>query len=233
MPSHKEGISGIFGCADHGVSRGLIQGRTCSPDAGGVSEAAYAPVAGPPPFDEVMKLRMNSRMRPLLESSTGRADMSATGQDLLDLGWVVGPAGSLLLKGMWGSGFRRTGLSPGEVGGYEYEVNDVYLPIVQERSIEQTLVRAAQQGIDFAVECLASADGLPSAELLVGVVSVVTEIDEDFSMQGTTVRFFTERGDYPDWWDDIERFERDAIALVRAGDSEPGWIAYDRSHESR
>ncbi len=91
------------------------------------------------------------------------------------------------------------------------------------------MARAAHEGLDFAHACLRAADGLPAADLLIGVVSVTTWVDEDFWMQGIVVRFYTTRGDYPDWYDDLERYERNAIALARLSEEPiPGWQPYKR-----
>lgn len=161
----------------------------------------------------MIELQTNARMQSLLDATPERVATNEVSRKLLELGWVIGPGGSLLLRGMWGD--QNEEPQPSEMGLFEYGVNDVYLPIVQEVPVERTLIRAAHEGLIFARACFEAARGLPAAETLTGVVSVVTKHDEDFWMQGITVRFYTERGDYPDWWGDLEKFEREAIALLR------------------
>jgi hypothetical protein len=130
-------------------------------------------------------------------------------------GWVVGPHGAILLKSLWGSGWR-TSIQPSEVGSYEYEVNDVYASLSDLSTDMETYVyRAAMRGISFAVRMLRDAAAVPGAGSLVAAVGVpVDEQDEVFLLQGATVRFFSRRGDYPTWFEELERYQNEAIAVV-------------------
>jgi hypothetical protein len=134
-------------------------------------------------------------------------------------GWVVGPRGTILLKSLWGTGWRAS-IHPSEVGSYEYEVNEVYASLsdlAAERSAY--LYTSAVRGISFAVRMLSDAAVFPEAEGLMAVVSIsVDEEDETFLLQGATVRFFSRRGDYPTWFEDPERYQNEAIAVLSMSD---------------
>jgi hypothetical protein len=42
--------------------------------------------------------------------------------------------------------------------------------------------------------------------------------DQYFALQGANVRFFTRRGDDLSWFDDLEKFKIEAIALLDVSD---------------
>ncbi|WP_212816943.1 hypothetical protein [Polymorphospora rubra] len=134
-------------------------------------------------------------------------------------GWVLGPCGAILLKSLWGSGWR-TSIDAAEVGTYEYEVNDVYGSLADLADDRATyLNRAAVRGFSFALRMLKDAAELPGAGSLMATVGVsVDEGDEDFLLQGVTVRMFSRRGDYPNWFDDLERYQSEAMAVVDVTD---------------
>jgi hypothetical protein len=69
------------------------------------------------------------------------------------------------------------------------------------------------------VDLLSKAHGIPGSETLQATVSIFADkTDEDFALQGGVVRFFTRRGDYPDWFEDLESFTLEAIAVMDATD---------------
>jgi hypothetical protein len=165
-------------------------------------------------------VRANARMSLLwteAESFLGR-DLPAELRELLDEGWVVGPATALLLKGQFGAGWRSD-WKPANVARHEYEVNDVGVPsdgISPER--DQFLPALVARARDFAVRALGAAGGMPAADLLTAVISV--GIDDDYSTHGGTVRFFTRRGGSPRFYEDLERFRLEAMAVVDVHDLE-------------
>jgi hypothetical protein len=166
-------------------------------------------------------MKMNSRMSDVLAGGPGGlpSDLPSDLNEVAKAGWVVGPQRTILLKSLWGTGWR-TSIQPSEVGSYEYEVNDVYASLSDLATERSTyLHRSAVRGISFAVRMLGGAAAIPEAELLVAVVSIsIDEEDETFLMQGATVRFFSRRGDYPMWFEDLERYQNEAIAVLNMSD---------------
>lgn len=132
---------------------------------------------------------------------------------------MLGPCGAILLKSLWGRGWR-TSIDASEVGAYEYEVNDVYGSLADLAADQATyLNRAAVRGFSFATRMLEYAAALPDADRLTATVGIsVDEKDEDFFLQGVTIRFFSRRGDYPTWFEDLERYRSEAIAVVDMAD---------------
>jgi hypothetical protein len=47
---------------------------------------------------------------------------------------------------------------------------------------------------------------------------VGTGVGPDFLDHGTTVKFFTRRGAYPRWFDDVEGFKGEAMAFISMSD---------------
>ena len=96
-------------------------------------------------------MRINSSMTRILQSSPLQGDqLPVEQQDLLSRGWIIGPAGSLLLAGMYGDGWRSD-WSPDEVSQMEYEINDIYVDpegIPHDRRL--FLVTMASRGMTFA-----------------------------------------------------------------------------------
>jgi len=101
----------------------------------------------------------------------------------------------------------------------EYEINDVGIPGVDlddDRNV--FLPTIAARARRFASTILQSAfESYPNQELM-AVVSI--GVDEEYLTHGTTVKFFTLRGDYPDWFDNLEGFRSEAMLLLRAVDAE-------------
>ena len=166
-------------------------------------------------------VKMNSRMTDVL--MRGPAKLSHELPPDLDqvarAGWALGPRGAILLKSLWGRGWR-TSIDASEVGAYEYEVNDVYGSLTDLAADQATyLNRAAVRGVSFATRMLKDAAALPGADRLTATVGIsVDEKDEDFFLQGVTIRFFSRRGDYPTWFEDLERYQSEAIAVVDMAD---------------
>lgn len=141
-------------------------------------------------------------------------------QDLLQAGWLVGPAGSLLLRGMFGSGWRSD-WSPKDVAVHECEVNDVWIPqegLPIERSL--FLSGAVSRARSFVTLAMKSAQELKSADLLVAVIGL--GVMEDYLTHGTTVKFFTRRGEYPRYFDDLESYQMEAMAVIESSDQSSG-----------
>ena len=140
-------------------------------------------------------------------------------QEILDGGWKMGPARSLLLTHMHGSGWRDD-WTPDIVGREEWEVNDVYIEswgLPTDKSTFQTIMAA--RAFVFAVSAMLDAYGMDSADTLVCVISIVD--DEDYLTGGTTARFFTKRGGYPKVFDgDLETFSINAVAVFDMHDAE-------------
>ncbi|QKW13398.1 hypothetical protein [Verrucosispora sp. NA02020] len=146
-------------------------------------------------------------------------DLSPDLDEVARAGWALGPCGAILLKSLWGPGWR-TNIDASEVGSYEYEVNDVYASL-SDLAVNKAayLNGAAIRGISFATRMLRDASDFPEADSLLAVVGIsVDEEDEDFLLQGASVRFFSRRGDYPTWFEDLERYRKEAIAVVDMAD---------------
>jgi hypothetical protein len=133
---------------------------------------------------------------------------------ILEAGWVVGPGGALLLRALWNG--AATSFPQSYVGKYEYDTNDVYLSLADLASdMNSYLARAASRGVLFANELLVRASDLPCASDLAAVVGIFMETEhEDFLRQGARLRFFSRRGDYPDWFEDLESFSAQAVAVI-------------------
>lgn len=155
-------------------------------------------------------MKMNSHMSDVLAGGAGslHRGLPPDLNEIARAGWVIGPRGAILLKALWKAGWR-TDIEPSEVGSYEYEVNDVYASLSDLATERSTyLYRAAVRGISFAVRMLRDAAAVPEAASLIAVASVsIDEEDEAFLLQGATIRFFTCRGDYPTWFEDLERYQ--------------------------
>ncbi|GIF06914.1 hypothetical protein [Actinoplanes siamensis] len=144
-----------------------------------------------------------------------RRDLPPDLDEVARAGWVLGPRGAILLRSLWGPGWR-TNLQSSEIGSYEYEVNDVYASLSDLVTEKNTyLFRSAVRGISFATRMLMDAAILPGAERLISVVGVsIDDEDESFFLQGATIRFFSRRGDYPRSFEDLERYQKEAIAVL-------------------
>lgn len=162
-------------------------------------------------------MKSNAHMKPLLEVlksiSLAEIELPVELRDLLSAGWCIGPASSLLLKGLSGSGWRTDWL-PDEVSQHEYEVNDVWIspvgiPGPRDAFLGFLLARAAK----FALAGLRAARELEASDYLVAVVSLDLEEEED-SANGATVKFLTRRPGYPRSFDDLERFQFEAMAIL-------------------
>ncbi|MEU8217005.1 hypothetical protein AB0C47_14660 [Micromonospora taraxaci] len=166
-------------------------------------------------------LRTNTAMRRLLGSAVFATDQPRVPeleQDTLDAGWTVEPSGALLLVAHRPTSMHDIPVAA--LGEGEYEVNDVHVSLADLGGEPADLLpRAASRGLYFARRMLAAARGLPGAELLLATVAVHVDVDdEDFALQGVTVRFFTRRGSYPDWFDELETFTLEAIAVLDVSD---------------
>ncbi|WP_189210793.1 hypothetical protein [Actinokineospora fastidiosa] len=135
---------------------------------------------------------------------------------LVEGGWTTGPADALLLREMYGSGWRDD-WSPQNVASHELEVNDVWIPPDGLDGPEELLLtQMAARARRFAVEVLRSAEGMLAAELLVAVISV--EVESGIPEDGATVKFCTRRGGFPGYYDDLERYGLYGMAIVEAAD---------------
>ncbi|QHY97872.1 hypothetical protein SSPS47_22435 [Streptomyces sp. S4.7] len=144
-------------------------------------------------------------------------------RDLIDGGWRTGPAGALLLNGCYGDGSGWRGdWQSGDVARHELDVNDVGIPchdLPEER--EAYLRGAVARSRAFAVAALRAANGLPAADTLMAIVSV--GVDDDFLTHGATVKFATQRGQFPETYAELDRFRFEAMAVLDAhGDDAQG-----------
>ncbi|WP_322778209.1 hypothetical protein [Frankia sp. Cas4] len=161
-------------------------------------------------------------MRELLADSlteTWRPSLPSRAQSIVEAGWMVGPNGALLLRAMYGDSWSGE-FDPLEIGHYEYEVNDVYISLSDLRGdMGRYLPRAASRGLFFARRMLRDASALEGCDRLLALVSIFADEDyEGFFLQGATVKFFSRRGHYPDWFEDLEGFQREAIAILDLAD---------------
>lgn len=166
-------------------------------------------------------MKVNSPMRDLLRVAPPMEDPSHLPDDaraVLEAGWTVGPSGSLLLRSLWHG--RRASIAGSDVGQYEYEINDVYISLTDlGDDMSSYLAHAVSRGIFLATTMLRKAKRIPGSDDLVAAVAVFVDMnDEAFLLQGARVRFFTRRGDYPTWFEDLERFELQAMAVIDISD---------------
>ncbi|WP_433183571.1 hypothetical protein [Actinoallomurus sp. CA-150999] len=136
--------------------------------------------------------------------------------DLLREGWIIGPVESMLLRGLYSSGWRSD-WKVNSVSGYEFEVNDVGitdvgLPSDRDRFLEALVARARS----FACHAIKDAQNLNYGNLLTAVISI--GIDDDYLTHGATVKFFTRTAGCPQFFDDIERFQLEAMAIIEVFD---------------
>lgn len=173
-------------------------------------------------------MRMNANMerirrgRPVPDLDLGQFEDIA---DVVDRGWHIGPHGAFLLAAHVEHG-RSGGDEAAQLGLVEYDVNDVHVSLADlaaPANVADYLAIASDRGLALAVQMLRKAAALPGSDRLFAAVSMwVDKADDDFDMQGVVVRFFSERGAFPDWFTDLDKFELQAIAIVGpAGSLEP------------
>ena len=165
-------------------------------------------------------METNSRLRALLQDpafADERPVLPESAQALVDDGWTVGPNGTLLLRNRWAG--RAIPLPPDEIGSYEYDTNDVYIPLDHLRGSADFLAKAAALTIHVAKQLLRSGLDLPGSQTLTVRAAVFVDTgDELFDLQGGRLRLFTRRSGSPEWVDDLERFDSEAVALLDASD---------------
>jgi hypothetical protein len=49
--------------------------------------------------------------------------------------------------------------------------------------------------------------------------AIFAGIEEDCKLHGSTVKFFTKRGDYPSYYHDLERYKMDEMAVLDAAEA--------------
>ena len=164
-------------------------------------------------------MKTNATMRTLLAAApaggwAGPPAFPPDVQDTLDAGWTVGPNGALLLAAHWRR--DRHDIPADALGDGEHEVNDVFVSLRDlAPGSPAFLPRAAARCLAFAGRMLTESHGLPGSADLLATVSVSTDTDdEDFAVQGGTVRFFTRRGAHPGFYDDLEAFPHEALAVL-------------------
>lgn len=167
-------------------------------------------------------MRQNSAMRSLMSKADAGIALTEMPEGLVDIlreGWYTAECGSLLLVRTGGHA-RSWPCDSAAVAQREYEVNDIRIPdsdLDEER--EKFLCSLARRASDFAMAAMQLV--VVGGEASVGLVAVVSVgIDDDYLSHGATVKFFTVRGDYPDWFDDLERFKSEAMMLMQIGDIE-------------
>jgi hypothetical protein len=175
-------------------------------------------------------MRVNSRMRALLSDeafTNDRPSLPPDTRDIVDAGWTVGPNGALLLASRWRQGMPA--IPAAGLGCGEYDVNDVYISLDDlGRENPDFVFRAAARGLYFTEMMLEKGLVLPGSETLLAMVAVFVDVDDEaFALQGARVRFFTRRGDFPEWFDDLEAFKLEAIAMLDRSDV-PGRHFADR-----
>lgn len=158
----------------------------------------------------------NSRMGNLLDSIRGVPpckDLPGDLQNIVDRGWSIGPGGILSPGAATFWPKISPGLTGQEIMKRELDLND--FGVCGEDLLhdpDSYLGAMATRGFRFAGECLKQASGL--AEAADVRASVIVGVGEDFLMHGTTVRFFLRRGELPNRYWDLERFELEAIAVI-------------------
>lgn len=161
---------------------------------------------------------MNSSMALLIDDAP-RVELLGLPEELQDIlasGWVEGPGGSLLLGALYGAGWRDD-WGRADVSFHEYEVNDVGVPSAGLSGQRDVFLRAmAGRALSFASRALRLAGGYDAGDFLIAVVSV--SVDVDYFTGGTAVKFFTCRGDYPRYYDALERYTLEAIAVIDMND---------------
>ncbi|MCT9010520.1 hypothetical protein [Streptomyces rhizosphaerihabitans] len=162
-------------------------------------------------------MNKNSLMLPLWRPASEVGDpeiLPAELQDLVESGWQTGPAGSLLLVGCYGDGAGwRSDWQAEEIAQRELEVNDVSIFCDDLPKARDLFLRAAvARSRAFAGAALKAAWGLQAAEFLVAIVSV--GVDDDYLTHGATVKFATRRGGFPESYEDLERFQYEAMAVI-------------------
>jgi hypothetical protein len=161
-------------------------------------------------------MKSNSQMEPLLgvlrSINLVETELPVELQELLSAGWCIGPASSLLLKGLAGPGWRTDWL-PDEVSQHEYEVNDVWIsPVGIPGPRDVFLGFLLARSMKFALIGLRAARELEASDYLIAVISL--DIEEDDSANGATVKFLTRRSGYPSSFDNLERFQFEAVAVL-------------------
>jgi hypothetical protein len=162
----------------------------------------------------------NSRMdalHPDVCSDLSRRALPEELESILASGWIKGVGGALLLSAV-GRHLAAREVPYDRLGGFEYEVNDLHIPDRDLSSdVGEFLPRLSSRALTFAISGLEMSRTLEGSDKLIAVVGV--GVGEDFITHGATVKFFTKRGDYPRWFEDLERFEDEAMAVLTMADT--------------
>ncbi|MFF1509295.1 hypothetical protein [Streptomyces sp. NPDC058326] len=162
-------------------------------------------------------MRVNPLMQSLLQSGAETEkpdDLPGELRDLVESGWKVGPADSLVIAGCYGDGAGwRDDWQAENVPQCEFEVNDVSIPCDDFPEERDSFLRSAvARSRAFARAMLGAAAGLQHCELLVAIVSV--GVDDDYFTHGATVKFATRRTGFPGVYGDLDRFQYEAMASI-------------------
>ncbi len=134
--------------------------------------------------------------------------------ELLQEGWIVGSADALLLKSLYGTGWARH-WGPDDVAHYECEINDVWVsPEGLPSDRESFLTGMVERTRNFAGRAILSARPHVACDSLTAVISI--GVDDDYLTHGGTVKFFTRRGRRLAQYEELERYQLEAMAVILA-----------------
>lgn len=165
-------------------------------------------------------MRQNLLMRSVLQVGVGGvSEPPGELAEILGAGWYTADCGALLLVGVGGHAANWP-CDPASVGEREYEVNDLrVLDGDLDGDRDHFLAAVAARADWFARAALKRAIGMPGSDRLTAVISV--GVDDDYLSHGTTVKFLTTRGSYPDWFGNLERFRSEAMTVLEIADVKP------------
>lgn len=162
-------------------------------------------------------MRTNAPMRDLLKGGVQIPEpvkMIRELRRILRHGWVVTPAGALVLRDAGWSGDVKDGE---DISDFEWHANDLDVSMEGvEIERDRFLAIAAARAFTFAGRGLARAAGLVGSDLLVALVDV--PVGEEFATSGVTVHFVSARPELPTWFFELERFKESALAVVANSD---------------
>ncbi len=165
-------------------------------------------------------MRYNLAMRRLLSldlpQSVLMGGLPRDLRGLIEAGWYESDCGAVLLAGV-GRHAKSWPCADGDVAGREYEINDVRIPhrdfdVARDVFLPSVYARTRS----FAESALRGAGGFPNSDTMTALIRV--GVDDDYLMQGAGVRFFTLRGGYPDWINDLDGFNLEALMVISVTD---------------
>ncbi|MGW9310179.1 hypothetical protein ACWGPQ_19470 [Saccharomonospora azurea] len=173
-------------------------------------------------------MRVNVPMREVLKTlhAIPLGALPAELKKIIRRGWYLTEDGALVLESLeprsllsrlrvsrrYRRGEGRPSCWDG-IAEYEYHTNDVRIPdggLPLDR--DQFIPAMAARSFGFVEAAFRSAARFTESDTLTAVISI--GVGDEYLTHGAVVKFFTQRAGCPDWYDDLDRFKLEAIAVL-------------------